>query len=109
MVIETIIWAATGAFAVVVVAAGSVLAISTYKSIALGLAEISEAGKNTRERVNVRADLAYDDSDSYSEADQTSEGSELDGLARMLGYSDVGSALSDPALLAKLTGKTNEE
>ena len=99
MVLETIIIGVVAVVITIVAAAGAVIGISTYKTIALGLAEIGEVGKNTRERINVRADLAYGD-DGIESADSVP--SELDGLARLLGYSDVSSAMSDPALLGKL-------
>ena len=100
MVLETIIIGFVCVLVAIVCSVGGVLGISTYKSIALGLAEIGESGKNTRERINVRADLAYDGDSDVGEADGA--GNELDGLARMLGYESVGSALSDPKLLSKL-------
>lgn len=100
MVLETIIIGFACITVSVILACGGVIGISSYKTIALGLAEIGEAGKNTRERINVRADLAYDSGDGDAEA--TGGASELDGYARLLGYDTIGSALSDPNIIDKV-------
>ena len=102
MVFETIIIGFVCILIAIIAATGGVIGISTYKSIALGLAEIGEVGKNTRERINVRADLAFGSDLDGDAAESDGGGSELDGIARMLGYESVGAALTDPSLLGKL-------
>ena len=108
MVIETIIIGFVGIVITIIMCFGGIIGISTYKSISLGLAQISESGKNTRERINVRADLAYGDDGEQREADET-EPNQLDGIARMLGYDSLSSAISDPKLIGMLTGKNKQE
>ena len=102
MVLETILIGTFCLLGVIICSVGGVLCISTYKSIALGLAEIGEGGKNTRERINARADY-----EPYSEdgaATGEAAGSELDSIARLAGYASAGAALQDPALIGKVTG-----
>ena len=101
MVLETIIIGFVCVVIAIIVSSGGIIGISTYKTIALGLAEIGEAGKNTRERINVRADMAYDPEEGDAESTGVG-GGELDGIARMLGYESVGAAFADPALMSKL-------
>jgi len=100
MVLETIIIGFVALLVTLIVSVGGVIGISSYKGIALGLAEISETGKNTRERINARADY-----EPYGEGDDgEAEGgmSEMDGIARLAGYSSAAAALSDPKLISKV-------
>lgn len=102
MVLGTIIIAFACLLAIVILCVFGTIGISSYKSISLGLAQISESGKNTRERINVRADLASYDGDDHAEQDGAPN--ELDSIARLLGYDSLGSALADPALLERFNG-----
>lgn len=101
MVIETIILGFVAILVTVIVVFGGVIGISSYKTIALGLAEIGESGKNTRERINARADYEplYDEGDAEAAGGMFSE---FDGLARMMNYESAASALQDPAIIGKV-------
>jgi len=101
MVLETILIGTFCLAAIVILSVGGVISISSYKTIALGLAEIREAGKNTRERINARAD--YEPYGDDGEATGDGPASELDSIARLAGYSSAGAALQDPALIGKVT------
>lgn len=60
-------------------------------------------------RIEARADMALEDRD-YSESEESGDDpTGLNSIARMLGYTDVGSALSDPAIIGKLMGKSSAE
>lgn len=96
----------TGFFAII---AGLILTVYMVTAIPAKVQAVKSAADVRTARIEARADLALQDTE-YSEA--TGEGEDpsgLNGIARLLGYSDVSSALSDPKILSKLTGGNNTE
>ena len=102
--IEIIIVSGMVIVCTIVMGAGAIMVSHIYSNIAIVKAEIAEAGKNTRERINVRADMMFGDDESDDPEAVGGMFSEFDGLARMLGYSDAASAMSDPAMVGKIKG-----
>lgn len=80
-----------------------VMTVYLVTRTAPAIAEIKANADVRKARIEARADLALTE-DGYSEKDEDAEPSSLDMFARLAGYTDLQSAITDPNLISKLSG-----
>ena len=104
--IETIILGTLAFLLILFAICAMVVSVYLITRVAPLTAQIKADADVRKTRVEARADLAMDQGD-FNEADDqnTEDGGfmgSLNGIARVLGYSDAMSAMSDPKIMAKL-------